>query len=34
MTLQHPVVYVLVFAVVMLVVFVPLSIRRFATLSR
>lgn len=32
--LQHPVVYVLVFAVVMLVVFVPLSIRRFATLSR
>ncbi|WJL96589.1 ABC transporter permease [Microbacterium sp. ET2] len=32
--LQHPVVYVLVFAVVMLVIFVPLSIRRFATLSR
>ncbi|TQK20681.1 ABC-2 type transport system permease protein [Microbacterium sp. SLBN-154] len=32
--LQHPVIYVLVFAVVMLVVFVPLSIRRFATLSR
>lgn len=32
--LQHPVVYVLLFAVAMLVVFVPLSIRRFATLSR
>ena len=32
--LQHPVTYVLLFVVVMLVVFVPLSIRRFATLSR
>lgn len=32
--LQHPVLYVLGFAVVMLVVFVPLSVRRFARLSR
>lgn len=32
--LQHPVIYVLMFAVVMLVVFVPLSVRKFASLSR
>jgi ABC-2 type transport system permease protein len=32
--LQHPVVYVLLITIVMLVVFVPLSIRRFASLSR
>lgn len=32
--LQHPVLYVLIFAVVMLVVFVPLSVRKFASLSR
>jgi ABC-2 type transport system permease protein len=32
--LQHPVIYVLIFAVVMLAVFVPLSVRKFATLSR
>ena len=32
--LQHPVLYVLIFAAVMLVVFVPLSIRKFASLSR
>ncbi|MDZ8171653.1 ABC transporter permease [Microbacterium xanthum] len=32
--LQHPVVYVLLFTVVMFLVFVPLSVRRFQTLSR
>ena len=32
--LQHPVIYVLAFAVLMLVVFVPLSVRKFARLSR
>ena len=32
--LQHPVLYVLIFAVVMLVVFVPLSVRKFASLNR
>lgn len=32
--LQHPVLYVLIFAALMLVVFVPLSIRKFASLSR
>lgn len=32
--LQHPVIYVLAFAVLMLVVFVPLSVRKFTRLSR
>jgi ABC-2 type transport system permease protein len=32
--LQHPVPYVLIIAVVMMAAFVPLSVRRFATLSR
>ena len=32
--LQNPVLYVLIFTVVMLVVFVPLSVRKFASLNR